>query len=176
VDPEEFWQLIEDARRLSPDPADCEAIAGTASTLLSSRPREEIIAAYQVYRGLMSDSYRRPLWAAAYLINGGCSDDGFEYFRGWLLMQGREVFERGVIEPDALADLPAVRAAAAGDSELECEEALDIVWQAYLAATGEQLPDDVVTPRYPELEPAWDFDDDAELEQRLPRLAALYGE
>jgi len=25
---------------------------------------------------------------AAYIINGGCSDDGFEYFRRWLVLQG----------------------------------------------------------------------------------------
>jgi hypothetical protein len=32
---------------------------------------------------LMDRSYRNDLWAAGYLINGGCSDDGFDYFRGW---------------------------------------------------------------------------------------------
>jgi hypothetical protein len=174
VDTREFWQLIEDARRQSPDPADCDAIAGSAGTLLSSRARQEIVAAYQILGNLLSDSYRRPLWAAAYLINGGCSDDGFEYFRGWLVTQGREVFERAIIDPDALADLPAVRAAAAEGSELECEEALSIAWKAYIAATGEELPADVVTPRYPELGPPWDFDDDAEMGRQLPRLAALY--
>ena len=28
----------------------------------------------------MADSYRSSLWAAAYVINAGCSDDGFGYF------------------------------------------------------------------------------------------------
>ena len=40
----------------------------------------------------------QPLWDAAYLINGGCSDDGFDYFRGWLVDQGRETFERCLAE------------------------------------------------------------------------------
>jgi hypothetical protein len=44
--------------------------------------------------GLLAASYRTVLWAAACLINGGYSDDGFEYFRGWLIVQGRDVFER----------------------------------------------------------------------------------
>jgi hypothetical protein len=40
----------------------------------------------------MADSYQGDLRAAAYLINGGASDDGFEYFRGRLITQGREVY------------------------------------------------------------------------------------
>jgi Protein of unknown function (DUF4240) len=56
--------------------------------LLSARPSGEIVSADEFLRGLMADSYRDPLWAAAYLVNGGCSDDGFEYFRGWLIMHG----------------------------------------------------------------------------------------
>ena len=42
----------------------------------------------------MDDSYRWDLWGAAYLANGGCSDDGFDYFRGWLIGQGRKVSAR----------------------------------------------------------------------------------
>ncbi|OSP39974.1 hypothetical protein B7767_28795 [Streptomyces sp. 13-12-16] len=117
-----------------------------------------------------------PLWAAAYVINGGCSDDGFDYFRGWLIAQGRETFERVVADPDALAELPVVRAAAAGGFDLECEETLGIVWNAHIVATGGQLPDDAFTIRYPEPDPAWNFDfgDHGEMTRRLPRLAALH--
>lgn len=105
-----------------------------------------------------------------------CSDDGFDYFRGWLIVQGREVFERIVADPDALADLPAIRVAAADGNEVECEEALSIAGNAHLTATGEQLPADASTIQYPELDSAWafDFGDQTELKRRLPRLAARY--
>jgi hypothetical protein len=73
----EFWDLIESARRLADDPADSDQIASEASTLLATRPREEIIAAEHALYELLGDSYLLRLWAAAYLINGGCSDDGF---------------------------------------------------------------------------------------------------
>ena len=58
----------------------------------------------------MAGSYWTPLWAAAYVINGGCSDDGFDYCRGWLILQGREVFEHVVADPRTLFGLrwPAV--------------------------------------------------------------------
>ena len=82
MDMQQFWKLIEDARRQVPDPADGEEVAARAAALLSAYPPEEIAAAGQVLRELMAGSYRTPLWAAAYVINGGCSNDGFDYFRG----------------------------------------------------------------------------------------------
>jgi hypothetical protein len=123
----------------------------------------------------LAESYRTDLWGAAYLINGGCSGDGFEYFRGWLLVQGRAVYERVVADPDALADLPAIQAAAAaGRDDIECEPALGIASDAHQAATGAELPPGAFTIHYPELEFDWDFDDDVEARRRLPRLMELY--
>ncbi len=120
VDTPQFWKLIEDARLQVPDPANGEVIATQAAVLLSAWPREEIVAAEEVLSGLMAESYRVALWAAAYLANGGCSDDGFDYFRGWLIVQGRDVFEHALADPDTLADLPVIQAAAANATFMEC--------------------------------------------------------
>ncbi len=176
MDTELWWELIEAARRQVFDPSDGNAVASQAVTLLSARPRDEIVASDQVLWGLMADSYRNPLWAAAYVINGGCSDDGFDYFRGWLIVQGHEVYERVVADPDTLADLPVVRAKTPTVWPVECEDTLYIASRAYLAATGEGLPRRTFTIRYPELDPDWsfDFDDRAEMTRRLPRLGALF--
>ncbi|GAA4010849.1 hypothetical protein GCM10022247_36370 [Allokutzneria multivorans] len=165
MDVHQFWQLIDDARGRAGDPEDGEAVSAVASALLSARPRAEIVAAQQVLRDLMADSYGAPLLAAARVINGGTSDDGFEYFRGWLITRGREVFERAVADPDTLAELPAVRAAADDGEERECEAALGIAVDAYFAATGEWIPAGAFTIRYPELDGS---------EHRLPRLEALF--
>jgi hypothetical protein len=171
-----FWQLIAAARNQAFDPNAIDTIASEATTLLAAHPADEIVAAQQVVWDLMADSYTNPLWAAAYLINGGCSDDGFDYFRGWLIAQGPETFERIVGDPDALADLPIVQTTAADGLDLDGEDVLSIAWNAHIAATGEQLPADAFTIRYPELDSAWnfDFDDRDEMARRLPRLAALY--
>jgi hypothetical protein len=176
MDMQQFWKLIEDARRQVPDRADGEQVAARAAALLSACPREEIVAAGQVLQELMAKSYRTPLWAAAYVINGGCSDDGFDYFRGWLIVQGREVFEHLVADPDALADLPVIGAHAPGEACLECEDTLYIASRAHRAATGEELPPHSIPIPYRELDPAWDFDfdDRTEMERRLPRLATLF--
>jgi hypothetical protein len=176
VDNQGLWDLIKAARGQVRDPADAEAVAARAAMLLSARSRGEIVSADEVLWGLMADSYRNPLWAAAYLINGGCSDDGFEYFRGWLIMQGREVYERVVANPDALVDLAGIRAKAASRRLVECEDTLHIASRAYRAATGEEFPRPAFRIEYPELDPDWDFDfdDRAEMAERLPRLAALF--
>ncbi|MFI1386297.1 DUF4240 domain-containing protein [Embleya sp. NPDC020886] len=176
MDTNGFWTLIEDARSGLPDLADGNALAHRASSLLAARPRAEIIAGQQALWDLMAASYRSPPWAAAYVINGGCSDDGFDYFRGRLILQGRDTFERVLADPDALAELPAIGAAAADGADIDGEEALSIVRNAHETATGEELPADVFTIRYPNLDPDWnfDFDDQAEMRHRLPRLTALY--
>ncbi|MFC8406814.1 DUF4240 domain-containing protein [Streptomyces griseoincarnatus] len=176
MDRQRFWQIIEAARDRTPAPDDAEDVARRAASHLAAHPVEEIVAAQQTLWGLMADSYTNPLWAAAYVINGGCSDDGFDYFRGWLIAQGREIFERAVADPDALAELPVVRASAADGHDLECEEVLSIVRNAHLQATGGELPDGGWTIRYPELDRSWsfDFDDHREMTRRLPRLAALH--
>jgi hypothetical protein len=120
--------------------ADPEVVAERAVEMLAVLPPEQIAAAAQTLLDLMADSYRGDLWAAAYLINGGCSDGGVEYFRGWLITQGREVFERAVADPDSLAGVPAVQATATETGNLECEEALGIARDAYLKATGRDCP------------------------------------
>ncbi|MFD9356673.1 DUF4240 domain-containing protein [Streptomyces sp. NPDC060031] len=172
MDKQTFWKLIETARaEAAPD-----QVAARAAQLLAGRPAAEIAAAQQVLWDLLAESYRAPLWAAAYVINGGCSDDGFDYFRGWLLTQGEAAFAAALGDPDSLAAHPAVREAAAEGLELWDEEALSIAWQAYESATGRELPSDSFTIGYPDLDPAWSFDfgDSEETSARLPRLSALF--
>jgi hypothetical protein len=151
-------------------------VAQRTLKLLVERPSVEVAALAQPLWDLRALSYRRDLWGAAYLLNGGCSDDGFEYLRGWLIAQGRTVFERALGDPDVLADLPAVRHSAAADEpfDFECEPMYGVVWDAYHKLTGSWDLPDPVAGRYPAIEPGWDFDDDQQLRQRLPRLAALF--
>jgi hypothetical protein len=148
VDIDQFWALIESARTQAGDQADCEAIVGEAVALLSARPAEDIIAADQRLAEIMASSYLNPLWTAAYVINRGCSDDSFDYFRGWLMLQGRTAFEAALDDPHGPADVPAVRAAVAADwTDLRHEEALYIAAEAYESATFRDLPDDLQLSR-----------------------------
>jgi hypothetical protein len=174
VNRDEFWEFLDKARALADSPDDADGVAAAAVELLCRRMPGEIAAAAQPFWGLMAESYRGDLWGAAYVVNGGASDDGFEYFRGWLISQGRTVFSQAVADPDSLAGVPAVLAAAASGMDLHGEPMLDIAWNAYQRKTGESLPDDSCTVSYPSIEFGWDFEDREATRRRLPRLSRLF--
>ncbi len=178
---EQFWRLIDQARAEVVDTTDADAVADRAAALLATRPVAEIVAAQRplgsemcIRHRLLAVAYRARLWAAAYLINDGCSDDGFDYFRGWLIAQGREVFERVVAEPDRLAELPAVQAAAQDQVLLEAESVLAVPWEAHQTATGQDMPPPRVSVQLPELDRTVRIDDERSHRQHLPRLAELF--
>lgn len=169
---DEFWQLIDRAREGAG--GEPEAVAARATALLAERDPAEIVGYARHQQRVLAASYRVDLWGAAYLINGGASDDGFEYFRGWLMTQGRAVFARAVADPDSLAELPQVRAAALSGEEFACEDMLAVPWEAYRKATAAELPAERDPVPVPDLNDFWDFDDEEEVTRRLPRLAALF--
>ncbi|MEZ6185682.1 MAG: DUF4240 domain-containing protein [Planctomycetota bacterium] len=49
-------------------------------------------------------AYRNDLWAVAYTVLGGCSDDCFADFRTWLVGCGRDRYERAPRQPDSLCE------------------------------------------------------------------------
>lgn len=171
---DEYWALIDQARSAAGGVA--ESVPAHVSAVLARRAADDIVGFDRHQQRVLTASYRVDLWGAAYLINGGCSDDGFENFRGWLITQGRAVFARAVAEPDSLADLPAVRRAATTGVELELAEMLDAARRAYRQVTGDDLPTPTDPVRRPELGAFWDFDDEDEVRRRMPRLAALFAE
>lgn len=83
--PRQFWQLIE--RSKVENEGHCDRQAGALTALLLEVPATDIMAFDRLFEYHVDQAYRNDLWAAAYIINGGCSDDGFEYFRRWLIGQ-----------------------------------------------------------------------------------------
>jgi hypothetical protein len=63
---------------------------------------DEIIEFEGIFSEYFFSSYRWALWGAAYVIGGGCSDDSFDYFRGWLISRGEKVFNAALTDADAL--------------------------------------------------------------------------
>jgi hypothetical protein len=117
-------------------------------------------------------SYLAKLWAAAYLINGGCSDDGFDYFRGWLLAQGKTVFFAAIANPDSLAEvLPHLPGWQPGE-ELEFEDMLSIASDIFEPRTGSYPPFPAQDPDHVFGE-MWDEENDDFYREHLPRLYAL---
>ena len=155
------WSIIERARQGSED---YEQTAERVLELLQAASTDQIEAFERGRARLMERSYSWALWGAAYLINGGCSDDGFDYFRGWLLTQGREVFEAALADPDSLVDV--------AEEDVECETILYVAYRAYEEKTGGEI--DGIRMDYSDLGEGWDFDDDDEMQRRYPRLFAKF--
>lgn len=169
---DDFWAVID--RATADRPGSPDEVAQRATADLATRDPEEIVAWGRHLDKVMAASGKEDLWAAAYLINGGCSEDGFDNFRGWLIANGREVVARAVREPDTLADLPSVRAAASTGAVFEAEEVLGIAAGAYRQATGDEMPASEAPPGRPDPAMLWDFDNEDEMQKRLPRLSALF--
>ena len=123
---------------------------------------------------LLYDSYTSEMWCAGYLMNGGCSDDGFEYFRLWVISRGRKVYEAALANPDNLIDY------IAEDAEVDFFE-FELFWYAAIDAFEEAteadlydyIDDDNFTTRegnYPNFEFNWDEEDPESMKKLCPRL------
>jgi Protein of unknown function (DUF4240) len=166
---DDFWAVVD---RAAADRPAADVARRVVAELAVGDP-DSVVGWGRHLDRVLAASCTEDLWAAAYLINGGCSDDDFESFRGWLVAQGREVLARAVREPDSLATLPAVRGAAEDGAELRAPEVLRIAADAHELATGVPLPPRARLPR-PDPAQFWDFDDEDEMRRRLPRLSALF--
>lgn len=159
-----FWQIIDDS--VAAAGTDQQAQIKFLHWKLKELPPEEIVAFECEYDTRRNEAYTWDLWGAAYLINGGCSDDGFEYFRAWLISRGRAVFEAALANPDTLA-----AHVEAGRDDYEFEAFLYLPRAVYKETTGKNADykTGVEFKKEPDGED-WDFDDDAAISARLPML------
>jgi hypothetical protein len=162
-----FWQLIDESRAAAGGARDMASAGEQAESLeelLMREPPADILDFERMFSALMARSYDWNLWGAAYVLNGGCSDDGFDSFRAWLIGQGKKVFEAVLAAPDSLVDFV--------DDEVESEQLLYVAARAYEAQTGDEIPSVSVAlsdvPRGEE----WEEED---LPERFPRLSAKFG-
>src|SRR5438874_13773229 len=121
---EQFWDII--ARACGSDLHNVEEWDESLEVELEQLEPDEIIQWNHIFDRLAARAYTVDLWGAAYLINGGASDDGFYYFRCWLIGMGRDVYEVAVAHPDSLADVvdPGI------DAEAEIYAAAHQAWMA----------------------------------------------
>ena len=162
MDKQAFWKLLEGL-----DPED--AAAELAARLEELKPAE--VADFQRhFEEAHERAYTWSLWGAAYLMEGGCTDDGFVGFRYGLISRGQKIYEAALADADVLADLL--------DEEdfLSNEEFGYVAGEVYEELTGEEIPH---SDEPPALEPAgeeWDFEDMELNAEKLPKLTAKFGD
>ena len=102
---DEFWAVI-DRANAEADTFDSTSVRNNLYRQLIKQAPQKMLGfdcIWQEYRSLTKSPM---LYGAAVLINGGVSDDRFDYFKNWLILQGRDVYHKAVADPDTLADIP----------------------------------------------------------------------
>lgn len=162
-----FWSIIERTR----GPGGQDAQAERLLRILWEFPPAEVRTFAKEYQENSQRAYDWDLWAAAYLINGGCSDDCFAYFRDWLIGQGEVTFEGALRNPETLVAVLERGGITPFVGETEFEDLGYIAPIVYEKKTGIFL--DIF-----EFELDWKDEpsgrpfDEGALEERLPKLAA----
>jgi hypothetical protein len=99
----EFWELIQAS--FQEDEWETDRQMEILIEKLSAYSEEEILKFASIYHVYDKEAYKSKLWAAAYVMNGGCSDDCFDYFKGWLISRGEEAYLNALKDPDSISDL-----------------------------------------------------------------------
>ena len=120
---DEFWALVSKADAIGRSSS--ETVAIIENSLKAIDP--PMIERFQEILFELSDrAYRWDLWAAAYAVRQGCGDDEFDYFREWLILQGKGVYQ-------AALDF-------AFNCDPQSEGLASAAPNAYRAQTGREIP------------------------------------
>ena len=169
-----FWSIVDSSRQrareipLSPRQDFIDLHEKTLAQALAQRTPDEIVAFRDRFWSYHRMAYRRDLWAVAYWLHGGCSDDGFTDFRSCLISLGRNLFFKILADPDSLTDIVDLP----DTPYMQAEGFQYVASKVYKQVTGDWPAGD-----YGPNEPAgedFDFEDDAEMAKRFPKLVAKY--
>jgi hypothetical protein len=160
----DFWALM-DTTSVASD-GDGNRHADLLIDALATLPEQEIVDFDTLFQEHMDRAYHRNLWAAAFIIQCGCSNDGFMDFRAWLISRGQSVFENALADPESLVTV------IESDNETYIIKIFAISKYAYHQKTGRDMP--YKLHHVPELiGDAWDEDT---VGQKYPKLHAKFGD
>ncbi|WP_028777097.1 DUF4240 domain-containing protein [Shimazuella kribbensis] len=174
-----FWELLETAKKKEEDPEDQ---LEWLELHLSRKPIKDIVEFDFILKKYYYQSYTSDLWAAAYIIMGGCSDDSFDYFRAWLLFLGKETYESIINNPESI--IPHLQPLEIEQEVPELEDLLYVASMAYEEKTGfddehySKLYKQISGDKYlqPSIELDWDEEDMDSLRKKFPLLWDRYSQ
>lgn len=163
-----FWKLVDDAARNSKGAN--RAFLRLIRRDLEKLPPPELVEFKSRFEEHMDRAFHWDLWGAASIMRGGCSDDGFEYFRAWLISRGQAVFEAALRNAESLSTQ-------SSDDDFEFEDFIYVAVDVYEKKTGKDLYEELPVRILPGgMDPAgtrWSDDSDG-LERRFPVLWAKF--
>lgn len=120
---------------------------------------------------LLYDTYNSEMWCAGYIMNGGCSDDGFEYFRNWIIARGKETYYKAKENPDSL-----ISEFVEGEEYYDFESFWYVALTAFENKTGKELYDYISEDfktnegNYPNFEFTWKEEEPETMKAICPKL------
>jgi hypothetical protein len=168
LDEDIYWQIVERSLEETEDQEEQEQFLIKEIGRLS--PKQMIGFRLRTDK-LLFDTYNSEMWCAGYIMNQGCSDDGFEYFRNWVISRGKDVYYNAKENPDSLIT----------EVEEEREYEFELFWYVALKAfekkTGKDLYDYIDTDNfkmgegdYKKFEFTWKEDDTESMRKICPNL------
>jgi hypothetical protein len=128
----EFWKLIDKSSAAANN--NYQQQISSLKTLLLVLDPSDIEKFGNRFTALLAASYDYGLWGAAYVINGGCSDDCFHYFRVYLIGHGKEKFYQTIKNPETCASW------IKSEEEDNWEGLQYAIMDAYKQKTGKEIP------------------------------------
>lgn len=145
MDSTHFWKIVDNAFKIGGfDNKTKEDVILKQLILLSPSQIQDFEIIFQQM------NQKASTWgnfAANTVIMGGSTDDGFYYFRCWLISLGQKNFEETLRNPDYLATLDIPVEKDHGLSMAEFEELISLSDQAYETVTGKKPESDTTFPR-----------------------------
>lgn len=164
METEKFWKIIETTK--SKSLGDYEKQQSELEKELLKLTAKEVLEFNNKFRTLRGEIYNWNFWAAAYIINGGCSDDCFSDFRGWLIGQGKSIFNNAIQNIETLSELKETND---GDWEGLSYIPTDI----YEKKTKNDIPKGI-QENFEITGEEWE-EDENDLKNRFPKLYAKFG-
>lgn len=125
---------------------------------------------------LLYHTYNADMWCAGYIMNGGCSDDGFEYFRCWIISRGKDIYYNAKANPDYL-----VKEIVDGAEFYDFESFWYVALEAFQRKTGKNLYDYIDDDNfrtkegsYPQFEFTWQEDEPESMKRICPKLYSRF--
>jgi len=187
VDVDQFWTLMESAREAAEPTIGTDNVGGPIAQELVRRlapsGTDNVLSFADHFNRATSQLNRWDVWAAAYLIARGCSDDSFIDFKAGIVTLGLDWHRRVVADPDSLAEHPLVIAAATGGNPyaLFAETVNYVPVYAFEQITGDDHAYYEAAATHERADEAsndmgedFDFDDPEQVKLRLPQLAAMF--
>lgn len=171
LDEDRYWSMIHQAKKAGEDQ---DEMADYLSEDVEKLSPKEMIGFKLRTDYLANKAYTSEMWCAAYVIKGGCSDDGFEYFRLWLISMGKDIYYKALANPDSLADV------VNEDNDFEFEDLAYVAVDAFESKTEQDLYDFIDDENFPyheeEMDFTWEEDNEESQKKICPKLYAKFVE